>query len=196
MNLIIIDTGCANLSSVQFAIQRLGYRPTISRDAAAIQQADKLFLPGVGTASAAMQQLTERNLIATIQAVQQPLLGICLGMQLLTAHSAEGNLATLGISNARTDRLPSCNLPLPHMGWNEVQHQGHPLFENIASDSHFYFVHSFAVLPHPDTIATCEYGVPFSAAIQHNNFYGVQFHPERSGKNGAQLLRNFVEHIV
>ena len=196
MNLVIIDTGCANLSSVKFAFDRLNIQAEISRDLAKIKSADKLLLPGVGTAMAAMKNLRERQLIETIQKATQPMLGICLGMQLMTEFSTEGNVETLRLMNGKTELIPNTGLPLPHMGWNRVRYAAdHPLFTGIEQDSHFYFVHSYAVLPNENTIATADYGVPFSAALGCKNFYGVQFHPERSGKNGAQLLKNFVENI-
>lgn len=117
-------------------------------------------------------------------------------MQLMTEYSEEGEVALLQLMSGNTQKIPDCNLPLPHMGWNVVQYQAdRPLFADIPQQSHFYFVHSYGVLPNAHTVATCNYGVPFSAVIQHNNFYGVQFHPERSGKVGTQLLRNFVENI-
>ena len=195
-NLVIIDTGCANLSSVKFAFDRLGIQAEISRDLAKIKSADKLLLPGVGTAIAAMKNLQDRQLIETIQNATQPMLGICLGMQLMTEFSSEGNVDTLRLMNGKTELIPNTGLPLPHMGWNRVRYAvDHPLFAGIEQDSHFYFVHSYAVLPNENTIATSNYGVDFSAAIASKNFYGVQFHPERSGKNGAQLLKNFVENI-
>ncbi|WP_429946055.1 imidazole glycerol phosphate synthase subunit HisH [Bibersteinia trehalosi] len=195
-NLTIIDTGCANLSSVKFAFDRLGIQAEISRDLNKIQSADKLLLPGVGTAIAAMKNLHDRQLIETIQNTTQPMLGICLGMQLMTEFSHEGDVATLNLMSGKTELLPECGLPLPHMGWNKVQYQAdHPLFHGIEQGSHFYFVHSYGVLLNENTIATCDYGVPFSAAIASQNFYGVQFHPERSGEAGAKLLRNFVENV-
>lgn len=195
-NITIIDTGCANLSSVKFAFDRLGIQAEISRDLAKIKSADKLLLPGVGTAIAAMKNLQDRQLIETIQNATQPMLGICLGMQLMTEFSTEGNVETLRLMNGKTELIPNTGLPLPHMGWNRVRYTAdHPLFAGIEQDSHFYFVHSYAVLPNENTIATSNYGVDFSAAIASKNFYGVQFHPERSGKNGAQLLKNFVENI-
>lgn len=194
--LTIIDTGCANLSSVKFAFDRLGIQAEISRDLAKISSADKLLLPGVGTAIAAMKNLQDRQLIETIQNATQPMLGICLGMQLMTEFSTEGNVDTLRLMSGKTELIPNTGLPLPHMGWNRVRYAAdHPLFAGIEQDSHFYFVHSYAVLPNENTIATSNYGVDFSAAIASKNFYGVQFHPERSGKNGAQLLKNFVENI-
>ena len=195
-NITIIDTGCANLSSVKFAFDRLGIQAEISRDLAKIKSADKLLLPGVGTAIAAMKNLQDRQLIETIQNATQPMLGICLGMQLMAEFSSEGNVETLHLMNGKTELIPNTGLPLPHMGWNRVRYVAdHPLFAGIEQDSHFYFVHSYAVLPNENTIATSNYGVDFSAAIASKNFYGVQFHPERSGKNGAQLLKNFVENI-
>ncbi len=195
-NIIIIDTGCANLSSVKFAFDRLGYTAEISRDLNKIQSADKLILPGVGTAIAAMRNLEQRQLIEIIKNATQPMLGICLGMQLMTEYSTEGNVSTLNLMTGHTELIPNTGLPLPHTGWNKVHYaDNHPLFVDIEQDSHFYFVHSYAVLPNKNTIATSQYGVDFSAAIASKNFYGVQFHPERSGKNGSQLLRNFVENI-
>ncbi|OOR98756.1 imidazole glycerol phosphate synthase subunit HisH [Haemophilus paracuniculus] len=195
-NLVIIDTGCANLSSVKFAFDRLGISAEITQDLAKIKSADKLLLPGVGTAEAAMKILAQRDLSDAIKNATQPMLGICLGMQLMTEFSAEGNVATLNLMAGKTEAIPNTGLPLPHMGWNRVRYQAdHPLFAGIEQDSHFYFVHSFAVLPSENTIATCDYGVPFSASIANKNFYGVQFHPERSGQNGAKLLKNFVENL-
>ncbi|NBH76055.1 imidazole glycerol phosphate synthase subunit HisH [Rodentibacter pneumotropicus] len=196
MKLVIIDTACANLSSVKFAFDRLGYAAEITSDLNKIKSADKLILPGVGTAVAAMKNLQARGLIEVIQNLTQPVLGICLGMQLMTAFSEEGNVDTLNLMPSQTALIPDTSLPLPHMGWNNVRYaQGCPLFDGIEQNSHFYFVHSYAVSPNDNTIATCHYGVDFSAAIAKENFYGVQFHPERSGKNGAMLLRNFVEKI-
>lgn len=195
-NITIIDTACANLSSVKFTFDRLGYATEITCDLNKIKSADKLILPGVGTAIAAMKNLQDRGLVEVIQNLTQPVLGICLGMQLMTAFSEEGNVATLSLMPSQTALIPDTGLPLPHMGWNKVRYaEGCPLFDGIEQDSHFYFVHSYAVHPNENTIATSHYGVDFSAAIAKDNFYGVQFHPERSGKNGAMLLRNFVEKV-
>lgn len=161
-----------------------------------LKAADKLLLPGVGTASAAMKTMQERGIIDTIRQLTQPVLGICLGMQLMLDYSAEGELDTLQLMSGKVEKLPNCGLPLPHMGWNTVHFdENEPLFEGIPQDSYFYFVHSFALQPNQHTIATCEYGKPFTAVVKHNNFYGAQFHPERSGQAGAQLLRNFIEKI-
>ncbi len=196
IQITIIDTGCANLSSVKFAFDRLGYATEITSDLNKIKSVDKLILPGVGTAIAAMKNLQDRGLVEVIQNLTQPVLGICLGMQLMTAFSEEGNVATLSLMPSQTALIPDTGLPLPHMGWNKVRYTpDHPLFAGIEQDSHFYFLHSYAVQPNENTIATSCYGVDFSAAIANKNFYGVQFHPERSGKNGAMLLRNFVEKV-
>ncbi len=194
--IVIIDTGCANINSVRFCIERLGYPVTISRDPEIVLAADKLFLPGVGTATAAMKNLEERHLITLIKAIDKPVLGICLGMQLLGKLSQEGKspIACLGHIDAGSHLLDTGALPLPHMGWNTVKvKDNHPLFANIPADSHFYFVHSFAMPVGEYTISTAEYGQAFSAAVQSGNYYGVQFHPERSSKVGAQLIKNFLE---
>ncbi|MDU7390834.1 imidazole glycerol phosphate synthase subunit HisH [Atlantibacter hermannii] len=195
MDVVILDTGCANLSSVKWAIQRLGYEPQVSRDADVVLRADKLFLPGVGTAQAAMDQLHERDLIELIKACTQPVLGICLGMQLLGERSEENQgVETLGIIDEAVPKMTDFGLPLPHMGWNRVYPKaGNRLFNGIEDGEYFYFVHSYAMPVNAYTIAQCNYGEPFTAAVQKDNFYGVQFHPERSGAAGAQLLKNFLE---
>ena len=195
MNVVIMDTGCANLSSVKWAIERLGYTPEVSRDSDVVLRADKLFLPGVGTAQAAMKQLEERDLIDLVKACTQPVLGICLGMQLLGRGSDEnGGVPTLGIIDEPVSLMNTHGLPLPHMGWNQITAQaGNHLFRGIDEGSYFYFVHSYAMPVTASTIAQCHYGEAFTAAVQKDNFFGVQFHPERSGKAGAHLLKNFLE---
>lgn len=195
MDVVILDTGCANLSSVKWAIQRLGYDPVVSKEADIVLNADKLFLPGVGTAQAAMDQLRERELIALIKACTQPVLGICLGMQLLGSGSDEsGGVPTLNIIDQPVQRMKDHGLPLPHMGWNQITSQaGNHLFRGIEDDAWFYFVHGYAMPVNEYTIAQCNYGEAFTAAVQKDNFFGVQFHPERSGAAGAQLLKNFLE---
>ncbi|MFT6986766.1 MAG: glutamine amidotransferase [Psychromonas sp.] len=197
--IVIIDTGCANLSSVKFAIERLGYEVTVSKDPAILQQADKLFLPGVGTAAEAMANLIERNLIEPIKNLTQPVLGICLGMQILASASKESfgeqtQIKTLGIIEGNVEKMDVAPLRAPHMGWNQVTPKlDEPLFKDIPAGSYFYFVHSYALPVNKNTIASCDYGSPFTAAVNKDNFYGVQFHPERSGKAGAQLIKNFLE---
>ena len=197
--IVIIDTGCANLSSVRFAIERLGYEVTVSKDPAVLQKADKLFLPGVGTAKEAMKNLIERNLVEEIKKLTQPVLGICLGMQMLAEGSEEGFaeetvIDTLGLVDGFVEKMQVAPLRSPHMGWNQITPKlDEPLFKDIPAGSYFYFVHSYALPVNDNTIASCEYGTPFTAAVNKDNFYGVQFHPERSGKAGAQLIKNFLE---
>ncbi|MCT4706773.1 imidazole glycerol phosphate synthase subunit HisH [Enterobacteriaceae bacterium H11S18] len=195
MDVVILDTGCANLLSVKSSIKRLGYDPVVSRDADTVLRADKLFLPGVGTAQAAMDQIRERDLIELIQACTQPVLGICLGMQILGSHSDENQgVKTLGIIDEPVLKMTDHGLPLPHMGWNRVYPKaGDRLFRGIEDGAYFYFVHSYAMPVCSSTIAQASYGEPFTAAVQKDNFYGVQFHPERSGAAGAKLLKNFLE---
>ncbi|OLQ90881.1 imidazole glycerol phosphate synthase, glutamine amidotransferase subunit [Vibrio ponticus] len=196
---VIIDTGCANVSSVRFAIERLGCQVEISKDPQVVLAADKLFLPGVGTASEAMKNLEERNLISLVKQVEKPLLGICLGMQLLGKFSqekgqkADAQVECLGLCDGEVKLMQTGELPLPHMGWNTVKSlPEHPLFKGIEEGEYFYFVHSFAMPVGGYTIAECDYGQPFSAAVQSGNYYGVQFHPERSSSAGSKLIENFL----
>ena len=194
--IVIVNTGCANISSVKFALERLGVSVTVSDDPAVIKGADKVFLPGVGAAGAAMTSITAKQLIPTLQALTQPVLGVCLGMQLMVEQSDEattGTIDCLKLLPGHVKRMQAGELRLPHMGWNTIRPVGDsPLFKELGEGTYFYFVHSFAVPVYEHTLASCEYGQTFSAAIQHNNFFGVQFHPERSGEAGAQLLTNFV----
>ncbi|QPG06633.1 imidazole glycerol phosphate synthase subunit HisH [Salinimonas marina] len=194
--IVIVNTGCANISSVRFALERLGVSVEVSDQEKVIKAADKVFLPGVGTASAAMQSILQKQLTPTLQTLTQPVLGVCLGMQLMVSTSAEssaGEIDCLKLMPGAVKRMQANGQRLPHMGWNTVSSATeNPLFAGIDDGTYFYFVHSFAVPVYEHTLASCEYGQPFSAAIGHNNFYGVQFHPERSGDAGAQLLTNFV----
>lgn len=214
MTNIIVDTGCANLSSVKFAVERLGYQVEITDDLTLIKTADKVILPGVGNARHAMANIRAKNLVETLQQLKQPVLGFCLGMQLMTESSTEGKKpSTEGIKPSTEDETPtSTNInclnliptqvkPLnghgnriPHMGWNTLTSvTDHPVFDGIKVGDYFYFVHSFAAPVSEFTIASCEYGSTFSAAIAKDNFIGCQFHPERSGKLGSQIIKNFLE---
>jgi len=196
MNLVIVNTGCANISSVKFAIQRLGYEVTVSDESSVIQNADKVFFPGVGTAKAAMTSIKQKQLLEVVTALTQPVLGICLGMQILSSYSEEGEVDCLNTIDTQVSRMQVGDLRLPHMGWNSIKHpEEHPLFDEIPQDSYFYFVHSFSIPKGEFTLATCDYGGEFSAAIGKKNFMGVQFHPERSGAIGSQLLKNFIEKV-
>jgi glutamine amidotransferase len=193
--IVIVNTGCANISSVRFALERLGVEVEVSDDKQIIIGADKVFLPGVGTASAAMASIKQKALIETLQELTQPVLGVCLGMQLMVDSSAEnkqGDIPCLSLMPGHVARMQANGLRLPHMGWNTVTHKNDGLFKGIPQNTYFYFVHSFAIPEYEHTLARCTYGNTFSAAINKNNFYGVQFHPERSGEAGAQLLTNFV----
>jgi glutamine amidotransferase len=193
-NVLILDTGCANLGSVRCAFEKMGVQAKVSHLAEDIRRADKLIFPGVGTTEAAMRALTERGLIDLLAVATQPVLGICLGMQLLTKRSEEGAVDCLGLIATECQKLvTSADIRVPHMGWNETFFEAnHPLFKNIKNGEYFYYVHSYAVPVGDFTIATCEHGAAFSAAIARDNFMGVQFHPERSSAAGAQLLKNFV----
>ncbi|MFI3247020.1 MAG: imidazole glycerol phosphate synthase subunit HisH [Ferrimonas sp.] len=190
---VIIDTGCANFASVQYALTRLGHRAIISANPNIILNAERLILPGVGAAPAAMAHLAEKQLLPVLTQIQQPLLGICLGMQLLGEYSAEGQCALSGLLPQSVNRLAGEGLPLPHMGWNQLTVSDHPLFHGIHNGDYVYFVHSYAMAIGADTLAQCHYGQAFSAAVGRNNLMGVQFHPERSGTVGAKLLNNFME---
>jgi glutamine amidotransferase len=190
----IIDSGGANLASLRYALERLGARSIVSSDAEVIARAPRVLLPGVGAAGNAMQRLRVQRLDTLIPRLTAPLLGICLGMQLLFSHSAEGDTACLGVLDGTVERLRSQpGRPVPHMGWNtlEVRHPD-PLLDGLVAADHVYFVHSFAVPPGPSTLAATDYGGALSAVVRRGNFYGVQFHPERSSAAGARILRNFL----
>lgn len=193
-NVVIIANGGANIASLQFALQRLGTTSAVSANARKIREASHVLLPGVGAAAHAMSQLRRNNLEALICSLQQPVLGICLGMQLLFEASEEDETQCLGIIPGRAARLPSdLGLPVPHMGWNtlKIDRPG-ALLEGLQQDDYAYFVHSYALPPGPAMIASSEYGTAFSACVQWRNFFGAQFHPERSAQVGARLLRNFL----
>ncbi|MBR9727078.1 imidazole glycerol phosphate synthase subunit HisH [Shewanella intestini] len=195
---VIIDTGCANLSSVKYAFERLNANVVVTAEHAQIKAATRVVLPGVGTAGAAMDALNNRDLVTVIKSLTQPILGVCLGMQMLSALSkehggrAQSNVECLNVIPTQITALNSQGLPLPHMGWNQIQVGNHPLFKGIANGSYVYFVHSFKAPISQYTLAQCEYGETFSAAIGNGNFFGVQFHPEKSAQIGAQILQNFL----
>ena len=191
----IIDSGGANIASVQFALERLGAESVLTKDVKMIQSADKVLLPGVGAAPIAMQNLAEYELIDCIRGLTQPVMGICLGMQLLFAVSPEGNTPLLGIFDADCETFtPAQGRSVPHMGWNRLsKQQDHPLLAGVDEGAHVYFVHSYFAPVTAQTIAATNYGDDFTAIVAENNFMGCQFHPERSGPVGAQILRNFLE---
>lgn len=191
----IIDSGGANIASVQFALERLGAESVLTKDVKIIQSADKVLLPGVGAAPIAMQNLAEYELIDCIRSLTQPVMGICLGMQLLFAVSPEGNTPLLGIFDADCETFtPSQGRSVPHMGWNRLsKQQDHPLLAGVDEGAHVYFVHSYFAPVTAQTIAATNYGDDFTAIVAENNFMGCQFHPEKSGLVGAQILRNFLE---
>jgi len=200
---VIVDTGCANLSSVKFAVERLGYQVTITDDIDVIKEADKVIFPGVGSAKHAMKNIIAKGLVETLQNLTQPVLGFCLGMQLMTKSSMESssinrnaneNTDCLNLIPTVVEPLNAQGLRLPHMGWNTLtQVSDHPVLAGISNDDYFYFVHSFAAPVSEYTIASCEYGSTFSAAIAKGNFIGCQFHPERSSALGSKIIQNFLE---
>ncbi|QCI18094.1 imidazole glycerol phosphate synthase subunit HisH [Buchnera aphidicola (Aphis nasturtii)] len=196
MTIVILNTGCANLTSIRIAIKRLGYISQITSNPDLLLKSKKLIIPGVGTAEAVMNILHQKNLVDIIKNMKQPVLGICLGMQILCRFSEECNgTQTIGVlNNNSTILLKNTNLSLPHVGWNCISfNKPHQLFKNIKQESRFYFVHSYIIPIGTYTLATSNYGIPFSSVIQKNNFFGVQFHPEKSGDIGSQLLKNFLE---
>ncbi|NIM69388.1 MAG: imidazole glycerol phosphate synthase subunit HisH [Xanthomonadales bacterium] len=194
MSLAVVDSGGANITSVLQALRRLGVDATFTADPAVIEQSERVILPGVGSAGAAMQRLRATGLDTLIPQLRQPVLGICLGMQLLFAHSTEADTTMLGIVPAGVQRLPDApGLRIPHMGWNRITpRRADPLLEGL-DEGWFYFVHSYAAPLGDWTLASSEHGQAFSAIVQHGNFRGAQFHPERSAAAGARLLRNFLD---
>ncbi|HTV52524.1 MAG TPA: imidazole glycerol phosphate synthase subunit HisH [Steroidobacteraceae bacterium] len=191
----IIDSGGANLASLAFALERLGARAHITRDATQIAAAARVILPGVGSAHDAMRRLQQAGLIEHLPRLRQPVLGICLGMQLLYERSQEGATECLGVLPGMVQRLePSPGLPVPHMGWNQLEPRARdPLLAGVPAGCYMYFVHGYAAPVAEYACAVTEYGKPFAAIVRRDNFWGTQFHPERSGAAGAQLLRNFLE---
>jgi imidazole glycerol-phosphate synthase subunit HisH len=195
MNLVIIQYNAGNVQSVMYALERLGVTAILSDDPETIRSADKVIFPGVGEASSTMRYLQTRGLDEVICSLQQPTLGVCLGMQLMCSRSEEGPVDCLGIFPEPVLRFPNQTHKVPHMGWNRLEQPQGPLLTDLGPDPYVYFVHSYYVAPGPDTIASTQYILPFSAALQRDNFYATQFHPEKSGSVGAQILTNFLQAI-
>ena len=188
----IIKYNAGNISSVKNALTRLGYESIITSDSEEILNADKVIFPGVGEASSAMKYLNERNLDKTILSIKKPMLGICLGQQLMCSYSEEGSTQCLGIFNTKVKKFPNTEL-VPHMGWNNFSKVKGELFNGLENTNNVYFVHSYYAEINEQTTAVCDYIKPFSAAMQRDNFYATQFHPEKSADIGEQILKNFLD---
>lgn len=195
MSVVLVDAGGTNIGSVRYALQRLGTDAELTADPQAIRAADKVILPGVGAAGPGMARLHELGLVELLRSLTQPVLGVCLGMQLLCEHSEEGDTACLGVIPAQVRRFQERpGLRVPHMGWNRVQARAtHPLLQGLGAQDWAYFVHSYAVPMGDYTLATSDYDGELAAVIARDNFHGMQFHPERSAQVGARLLKNFLE---
>jgi glutamine amidotransferase len=195
----VVKYNAGNIQSVLFALERLGAEAVWTDDPALLRRADRVIFPGVGEASSAMHYLRERGLDTVIRSLQQPVLGICLGLQLFCRHSEEQDTDCLGIFDLTVRRFPAPGantadpLKVPHMGWNTLRDLRGPLFAGLEDGEFVYFVHSFFAESSPEAVATTDYGLPFSAGLQHDNFYAVQFHPEKSGLAGQRILQNFLE---
>lgn len=192
MELAIIKYNAGNIQSVLYALERIGIGAIVTDDHEKIRSADKVIFPGVGEASTAMQYLRENKLDTLIKELKQPVLGICLGMQLMCTHSEENNTDCLGIFNTQVKRFTGA-MKIPEVGWNTIENTKPPLFSNISNEAYCYFVHSYYAELCEETVAVTEYGNKFSSALQKNNFYGVQFHPEKSAALGERILTNFIE---
>jgi len=199
MKVAIIKYNAGNVVSVNFALERLGITPIITDDITILQTADKVIFPGVGEASTTMKYLKNKQLDKIITSLQQPVLGICLGMQLLCQHSEEGDTDCLGVFPLKVRHFNSqkntkqADLKVPHVGWNTLENLQSPLLQDLPTQNPYvYYVHSFYVEQGEPTIANTQYILPFSAALHYKNFYAVQFHPEKSGEVGAKILENFL----
>ena len=195
MKTVIVNSGCANIASVKFAFERLGANVNVSSDLQEISKADRIILPGVGTFDFAMSGLIKNQLINAIKSLNQPVLGICLGMQLYFEGSAEGVTQGLGLAKGMANKfLSEPNLPVPHMGWNQLENlSDDPLLKGLDEGSYVYFVHSYFIPLGETTLAETTYGTTFSASVRKENFWGCQFHPERSSDVGATILNNFLK---
>lgn len=192
MEVAIVDYGAGNVQSVQFALDRLGVQKyTLTQDPDQIRKADKVIFPGQGAAAAALEKLDQLELTEVLKGLTQPILGICLGMQLFCSFSEEGNTPGLGVFPMKVQRFPQ-RVKQPQMGWNTIRKLDSPLFKDIPENAYMYLVHSYYVALAAETVATATYGLEYSVAIQKDNFFGVQFHPEKSGPQGQQILSNFL----
>ena len=192
MKIVIINYGAGNIQSIMFAIERLGYKAVLSNNPDEIKAADKVIFPGVGEASYAMKMLQESGLDALIPTLKQPVLGICLGMQLMCNHSEEGDTKGLGIFDVDVVKFSS-KVKVPQMGWNTIYNLKSDLFKGIAENEYMYLVHSYYAPLCAETIATTNYELEYSSALENDNFYGTQFHPEKSGDIGEKILENFLK---
>ena len=196
MKIVIIKYNAGNIFSVDYALRRLGIRAEITGDRRKIFAADKVIFPGVGEASTTMQYLRKHQIDSLIKGLSQPVLGICIGMQLMCSRSEEGNTPCLNIFDEEVIRFrPSPGIKVPHMGWNSLQNMRSPLFAGLPEDPYVYFVHSYYAGMSEHTIATADHPELFTAALQRDNFYALQFHPEKSGMVGETILKNFIEKI-
>jgi glutamine amidotransferase len=192
MKIVVIKYNAGNIGSVANALERLGKSYLVTDDPDEIRSADKVIFPGVGEASSTMKYLKDKGLDVIIPQLKQPVLGICLGMQLMCRWSDEGDTQAMSIFPENV-KLFKGAIKVPHMGWNSIHFSDNPLFKGIESGSYVYFVHSYFAETGTETLASCQYGTPFSAALHHDNFYAVQFHPEKSGMIGQQILSNFID---
>ncbi len=194
MKIIIINYGAGNIQSIKFAISRLGYKAELSNEPEEIKSADKVIFPGVGEASSAMRKLKASKLDVVVPQLKQPVLGICLGMQLMCNSSEEGNTEGLGIFDTEVLRF-SDQVKVPQIGWNQIQNLKSGLFKGVSEKEYIYLVHSYYAPLCDETIAQSDYSLAYSAALKRDNFYGTQFHPEKSSETGANILQNFIEYI-
>jgi glutamine amidotransferase len=192
MKIVIIKYNAGNVQSVDYALKRLNVNAILTDDKDEILSADKIIFPGVGAAAPAMAYLKDKNLVTLIKNIKQPFFGVCLGMQLLCNHSEEGDTKCLGIFNQSVKKFTGKE-KIPQMGWNNIYDLKSPLFKNVEENAYMYFVHSYYVELSDATIAKTNYTVEYSAALQKDNFYAVQFHPEKSSESGEKILKNFIE---
>ena len=195
MKVVVIKYNAGNIRSVLFALERIGVNAIVSDDHEVIRSADRVIFPGVGEASSAMKYLRGKGLDTLISSLTQPVLGICLGMQLMCAHSEENDTTCLGIFDQQVRLFPENGFKIPQIGWNNITHLKTSLFQDVDENAYMYFVHSYYVENCDNAIAITDYVTAFSSAVQKNNFYAVQFHPEKSGDAGQKILENFIFHL-